>query len=159
MIESEKTTMNQHWTDDERTTWLAFLRTFSTINRQLATDMEHYHQLPMAWYDVLIHLYHSPNQRLQMQELAGQVMMSNSGLTRLVDRIIEDGLVERCPCADDRRVIYISLTKTGYSKIESVFPEHQKRVQAYFLSHLTPDEMNTLKTAFGRILNPFNQKE
>jgi DNA-binding MarR family transcriptional regulator len=151
--------MDSQWTDDDRTTWLTLLRTFSQVNRQLSADMEQHHQMPMAWYDVLIHLYHAPRQGWQMQELAEQVMMSNSGLTRLVDRIIDAGLVERKPCSDDRRVIYITLTPVGRAKIEAIFPQHQARVQAYFLSHLSPEEKSTLTNAFGRILDQFNQKE
>ncbi len=141
------------WNNKEQRMWLTLVRSFGTLEQKLSADMEQENGLPMAWYDVLVALYHyDTDDGMCMNQLADTIMMSNSGLTRLIDRIIEAGLIERNR-AKDRRMVFVSLTTVGKQRIESVFPQHQQRVKDYFLSHLSDDEMSIIQQVFQRVLS------
>ncbi len=87
-----------------------------------------------------------------MQDLAERVLMSSSGLTRLLDRMIEEGLVARRLCAEDRRVIFAVLTDRGRARIEELLPQHQQRIYDYFIRHLTPAEIEVMTPVLERVL-------
>ncbi|MEM8531079.1 MAG: MarR family transcriptional regulator [Chloroflexota bacterium] len=147
--------MKEVWSDRERVTWLSFIRTFGTVNQQLCADMEQVNQLPMPWYDVLVTLYqYAAEEGLSMQQLADNIMMSTSGLTRLVDRMIDGGLIQR-KRAKDRRIVHVFLTDAGREKLEAVLPYHQQRVHQYFLQHLSEDEMDAIQHMGDRIQQYF----
>ena len=151
--------MKEVWNERERMTWLSFMRTFGTVNQRLCADMEHINGLPMAWYDVLVTLYHyATEEGLSMQQLADNIMMSTSGLTRLVDRMIDGGLLQR-KRARDRRIVHVFLTDAGREKLEVVLPHHQQRVQQYFLQHLSEEEMDAIQHMSDRILQYFKGDE
>lgn len=151
--------MKEVWSDRERVTWLSFIRTFGTVNQQLCADMEQVNQLPMPWYDVLVTLYqYAAEEGLSMQQLADNIMMSTSGLTRLVDRMIDGGLIQR-KRAKDRRIVYVFLTDAGREKLEAVLPHHQQRVQQYFLQHLSEEEMDAIQDMGDRIQQYFKGNE
>ena len=138
-------------TEKELRCWLAFLRTSVRVNCQLADDMQHENKVPISWYDVLVHLYHGPEEGQSMQTLAGQMVMSNSGLTRLLDRMVEKGLVARKPSTEDRRVVLAKLTEQGRELLETLLPQHQARVHDYLIQHLTPEEMEVMTAALERV--------
>ncbi|MEL6404312.1 MAG: MarR family transcriptional regulator [Chloroflexota bacterium] len=147
---------NQVWTPRERETWLTLLRAFTRVHQHLCAEMERQHATPMAWYDVLVTLKHHCDEDgcMQMQHIAEHIMMSTSGLTRLIDRMVEANLVQRSR-ADDRRVVHISLTNAGEQKLAELQPAHQKRVQAVFLQYLQPEEMQAIITGCQRVLDNF----
>jgi DNA-binding MarR family transcriptional regulator len=140
-------------TDKELHTWVTFLRSHAAITTKLAHAMHQEHRMPISWYDVLIHLYHAPEQRLRMQDLADAVILSSSGLTRLLDRMVETGLINRIACAEDRRVIFAVLTEEGVARLEEILPHHQARIEEYFIAHLTKSELDTIQDALQRVLN------
>lgn len=146
-------------TDNQLQMWLAFIRTFVRVQRRLTEEMKEKNDLPIAWYDVLVHLYHGPDDGLKMQDLADQMVMSNSGLTRLLDRMIEKGVVKRELCEDDRRVIFAVLTEEGTALIESLLPQHQARIEHYFMQHLSAEEVSTMREGFERILKSIEEQE
>jgi DNA-binding MarR family transcriptional regulator len=140
------------WNDEEQHTWLLLLRTLKAVQQHLAHAMQQENNLAMPWYDVLVTLYQLGNaQGLSMQQLAAHIMMSSSGLTRLVDRMIQAGLLERKRAAD-RRVVHVFLTLQGRMTIESVIPHHQARVKACVLQHLSHDEMHALRQRCQQML-------
>ncbi len=138
-------------TPKELKLWLAFLHASHCIKQQLAVDMYRENGISIGWYDVLINLYHGEKGGLRMQDLAERVFMSNSGLTRLLDRMIEEGLVVRDTCAEDRRVFLAVLTEKGHALIEELLPQHQGRVRNYFLQHLTSDEKEMMTAVLQRV--------
>ena len=144
--------MESPLTAQELKLWLAFLRSSHAIKQRLAEDMRRVNRISIGWYDVLVHLYHSPHEGLQMQDLAERVLMSSSGLTRLLDRMIEKGLVKRETCAEDRRVIFAVLTEKGQARIEELLPQHQQRIHDYFIQHLTEAEIDVMIPALERVL-------
>ncbi|HET6919867.1 MAG TPA: helix-turn-helix domain-containing protein, partial [Jiangellaceae bacterium] len=90
-------------TPEQLEIWRLFLRAHAQIVRRLESDLMDRHGLPLAWYDVLARLVEADGHRLRMSELAARVMLSPSGLTRLVGRMVEAGLVSREPSENDAR--------------------------------------------------------
>src|SRR5687767_11095724 len=96
--------------------------------RQLEAELLAEHQLPLAWYDVLVQLAHAPGRRLRMAELAERVLLSRSGLTRLVDRLVREGLVVRDSCSSDGRGVNAVLTEHGLTRLRAAAPTHLRGI-------------------------------
>jgi DNA-binding MarR family transcriptional regulator len=133
------------------TAWRAFLKahasTVSAIERDLAAEG----LVPLTWYDVLVALWEAPNHRLRLHELARQVVLSRSGLTRLVDRLETAGLLWREPCADDRRGAYAVLTEEGRAAQLRAWPVYARGIATHFADHLSEEEARVLTNAFDRM--------
>ncbi|GGK92153.1 hypothetical protein Sme01_54590 [Sphaerisporangium melleum] len=95
-------------------------------------------------FETLIRLYRSPNRRLRMSDLAAQTSLSTSGVTRVVDRLEREGLVERVACASDRRASYATLTDAGVDRLEAVLPRHVDDIERWFTGLLPPDRLTEL---------------
>ncbi|HLZ72894.1 MAG TPA: MarR family transcriptional regulator [Dehalococcoidia bacterium] len=108
--------------------------------------------LPLAWYDVLFQLSLAPGGERRMQELAGAVLLSKSGLTRLVSRMEQAGLVERRPCPTDLRGTIAALTPAGAATLRRARPVHLRGIREHFARHLSDEEARTLRAAFGKLL-------
>lgn len=105
----------------------------------------------LAWYDVLWALHRAPGKTLRMGELADEVTISRSGLTRLVDRIEAEGLLERHPSKGDRRAIDVAITPAGSALLRRMWPIYEKVLRADFESKLTAAEARTLSRALAKI--------
>ena len=127
------------------------LRAHSRLMAELDAELVREHQLPLSTYDVLVQLAHAPDRRLRMSELADSVLLSPSGLTRLVDRLCRDGLVERVPCDDDARGSFAVLTGRGLARFSDARGTHLAGVRRLFLDHLSPGEQRNLARTWGRI--------
>ena len=132
--------------------WLAVMRGMAVVNRRLAQEMQQEHGYHISWYDVLVRLYHAPECGMTMSELADSVVMSAGGLTRLLDKMVEEGLVERVLDPDDRRLVYARLTGDGRNVAAELMHAHQRRVKEYVVKHLSEEEVQTVRNAFERIL-------
>jgi DNA-binding MarR family transcriptional regulator len=131
--------------------WRAFLEAHARVTDVLARELRDEESLPLAWYDVLVQLQEAPDHRLRMQELAEAVLLSKSGLTRLVDRMERQGLVRRSACADDRRGILAELTDEGYATLRRTAGTHLRGVDEHFASLLSDDEAAALADLLGRM--------
>lgn len=136
--------------------WRAFLQTHSTVVKYLERRMQEQHGLPLAWWDVLLQLADGPEGRLRMGELAESVLLTRSGITRLVDRMIADGLVSREACPGDRRGYYAVITQKGKDIIELVGPDHSKDAWEVFLGHINEEEADLMEKIFSRVLTAAN---
>jgi len=132
--------------------WRSFLETHSTVVKFLERRMDEQHGLPLAWWDVLIQLADGPEGRLRMGELAESVLLTRSGITRLVDRMIVAGLVDREPCPGDRRGYYAVITQQGRDTIEKIGPDHSKDAWEVFLGHIDEEEAALMSQVFTRVL-------
>ena len=132
--------------------WRAFIEAHSVVTDALAHELEEARDLPLPWYDVLQQLSEAPDSELRMAELARSVLLSKSGLTRLVDRMEAAGLVERRPCYADGRGLLAAITATGRDALRRAAPVHVRGVEEHFARHLTETEARTLRTAFAKIL-------
>lgn len=138
--------------DDVLAVWADFLRAHSTITDVLGRELTEATGLPLSWYDVLTQLHSVPDGRLRMQELAAAVVLSKSGLTRLVDRLERDGLVQRTSCPSDRRGTFAAITPAGTAALLAARPVHLDGVARHFGSHLTPVQVTTLTDAMSALL-------
>ena len=117
-------------------TWRAFLRAHSTMLRTISRDLDEAGLPPLPWYDVLAALRDAPEGQLRQVELAELVMLSNSGLSRLIDRIEKKGLVERRACDSDRRAFFITLTDEGREMLGQMWPVYARGIATDFLPAL-----------------------
>ncbi|REE95900.1 MarR family winged helix-turn-helix transcriptional regulator [Thermomonospora umbrina] len=131
--------------------WRTLLRAQARISRRLQTDLLDGHDLALGCYDVLMHLGESPGGRLRMNDLADRVLLSRSGLTRLVDRLQRDGLVERESCASDARGLFAVLTAEGRARLEEATPTYRRAVRECVVSRLGPGELRRFGDILGRL--------
>jgi DNA-binding MarR family transcriptional regulator len=141
-------------TEGELHAWRVFLRSHAQVTRRLEHDLLVEHDLPLASYDVLVQLSEAPERRLRMTELAERVLLSRSGLTRLVDRLVRDGLVERQACPSDARGTLAVLTGTGRARLAEAWPTHLRGVVSNVVGRLSEDELDTLAQLLGRLVDP-----
>ena len=138
--------------EEQLAAWRAFLRANSTMLRRIAVDLEDAGLPPLTWYDVLAALRDAPERALRQVELAERVLLSNSGLSRLIDRIERGGLVRRRPCETDRRSFYVQLTPEGAEMLERMWPVYARGIADDFLPALgsNPCEVREMLETIGR---------
>ena len=148
-------------TDEELAAWQAFLRAHSTMLRRIAADLDEADLPPLSWYDVLAALRDAPDSMLRQVELAEQVLISNSGLSRLIDRIEKAGLVERTSCDTDRRSFYIVLTGDGREMLDRMWPVYARGVAEDFLPAVGSDacELRRMLETIGAACDRINAAE
>ena len=132
--------------------WRGMLRVHTALLRALDAELDAAHGLPLTSYDVLIYLKQAPRKRLRMAELADSVLLSRSGVTRLVDRLEREGLLVRDTCDDDGRGLYAVLTRKGEDLLERARPTHLAGVRERFLSHLSEEELEQMAAYWERVL-------
>lgn len=131
--------------------WRSFLRAHAVVLRELERELDRDADLPLPWYDVLLTLAEAPERRLRMAELADRVLLSRSGLTRLVDRIEKAGFVRRERSTDDARGTYTVLLPLGLRRLRAAVPVHLAGIQRHWLSRFDDDELRTLGELLARL--------
>jgi len=137
----------------ELSAWRGLLQAHARITRALDAELRAEHGLPVSSYEVLMFLADAPGHRLRMAEIADMVLLSRSGLTRLVDRLEAAGLVTRCAAEDDGRGAYAELTADGLAKLRAARQTHLDGVRRHFLSALTADEQAELGGIWARLVS------
>ena len=145
------TTQIEELTPVELGAWRGLLRVHTALVKELDAELDSAHGLPLSSYDVLIYLRSAPGKRLRMAELADSVLLSRSGVTRLVDRLEREGLLVRDACADDGRGLFAVLTEKGEELLARARPTHLAGVRERFLSHFSGDELQTLARFWDRV--------
>jgi DNA-binding MarR family transcriptional regulator len=139
--------------DDLRfSTWPLLLEAHAVLLERLERDLEAAGGPPLTWYDVMVQLSMTPEGSLPMKELAARVLLSKSGVTRLVDRMVAEGYVERTACATDRRVVYAKITDKGREVMDRFAPRHIADVDRYFTNHLTDTEAQVMRKVLIRLI-------
>jgi DNA-binding MarR family transcriptional regulator len=139
------------WLDpDEMSAWRNYVDCIGALNQVLEADLTSF-GLTMGDYEVLVRLSEAPDHRLRMCDLAGQLRLSPSGLTRRLDGLVKNGVVDRKPSEDDRRVMLAVLTEQGYGLLEQAAPHHVGGVRQHFIDRLTPAEVRALGSAFAKV--------
>jgi DNA-binding MarR family transcriptional regulator len=138
--------------EEQLRTWRAFLSAHATMLRRIALDLEEAGLPPLTWYDVLAALRDAPDGQLRQVEIADRVLLSHSGLSRLIDRIEKQGLVERRLCDTDRRAFFVSLTGEGREMLERMWPVYARGIAEDFLPALgsNPCEIRETLESIGR---------
>jgi len=107
--------------------------------------------ISLVWYDVLVALSEAPEQRLRLHQLAEAVVLSRSGLTRLLDRLGGAGLIARAPCPADRRGAFAVLTPSGAAAVERTWPFYARGISRHFAAYLSEEEARLLAVALERV--------
>src|SRR5690348_4834426 len=122
--------------ETEIRTWIRFLATHSAITRELEARLMGAHGLTLSDYDVLVQLARAPERKLRNIELAKAVVLTRSGVTRLVDGLEKDGLVMRSSCPSDKRGSFVALTDDGLARLRAAADTHLQGVRELFLERL-----------------------
>jgi DNA-binding MarR family transcriptional regulator len=139
--------------DPRLETWRSFLVAHAQIRRQLERELQAEQSLGLGEYEVLLLLARAEDRQLRMSELADRLVLSRSGVTRLVDRLEADALVERESCDTDRRGSWATLTKAGHDRLRRAAPTHLRGVGEHFLDRIPPDELDALQRTLDRVLD------
>lgn len=142
----------QELTPAELGAWRGLLRVHSALVKALDAELLAEHELPLTSYEVLINLQAAPDRRRRMAELADGVLLSRSGMTRLVDRLERDGLLERDACASDGRGTFAVLTAKGEELLAQARRTHLDGVRERFLRHFGEDELEQLARLWNRLV-------
>ncbi|HEY0515858.1 MAG TPA: MarR family transcriptional regulator [Solirubrobacteraceae bacterium] len=131
--------------------WRGLLRAHGCLAKKLEAELDRAHRLPMSSYEVLHRLEEAPAERMRMCDLADRAQLSRSGLTRLVDRLERDGLLQRCSCQHDARGSYACLTATGKERLEEARGTHLAVVREHFFSYFSEQELTVMADMWERI--------
>jgi DNA-binding MarR family transcriptional regulator len=128
--------------------WQSFLAVHRQIVEQLADEMQTEHQLPLEWFDVLVHLADLPGQRARQKVLRDRMLLSESGVSRLLVRMEKAGVITRCTAGDDRRGMEIAVTGAGQAALLAAIDSHLQLVASLFTDRLTATD----RAALTRVL-------
>jgi len=131
--------------------WVAFLRGHAALTRELNAQLVADHGLTINDYEVLLRLSRAPDVRLKRVELAQSVLLTPSGITRLLDGLQAAGWVDKASCASDARITYAVLTESGAQKLREAAASHLSDVDRVFAGHFDEAELETLARLLGRI--------
>jgi DNA-binding MarR family transcriptional regulator len=139
--------------------WIAFLRAHAAVTRQLEAELNAERGLSLSEYDALVQLAFAADRRLRMHELADRVLLSRSGVSRLVDRLVARGYVRRRFCATDGRGWWAELTQDGLDSLREAAPIHMRGVESHFLAALSDADREALAGALESILRRLGESD
>src|SRR4051812_15783420 len=131
--------------------WIAFLRSHSALTRELSVQLQREHGLTLNDYEVLLHLARADGHMMRRVDLAESVLLTASGITRLLDGLERAGFVCKETCQSDARVSYAKLTDEGLEKLRAAGTTHLRGVHELFLSRYSEDELATLAELLSRL--------
>jgi DNA-binding MarR family transcriptional regulator len=131
--------------------WARLLRAYVSTTRSLSAELQEEHGLTINDYEALLVLSRAEDGRLKRVDLARNVMLTPSGITRLLQGLEDAGLVERASCATDLRVTYAQLTDAGREKLEAASDGHVAAICALFDEHFTDDEIDSIAELLGKL--------
>ncbi len=131
--------------------WVSFLRSHAAITRELSAQLQREHGLTLNDYEVLLHLSRAEGERLRRVDLAESVLLTASGITRLLEGLERSGYVCKETCASDARVSYAKLTDEGHDKLKAAADTHLRGIDEQFLSRYSGSELATLAELLSRL--------
>jgi DNA-binding MarR family transcriptional regulator len=134
--------------------WQSFLAVHRRIVEQLADEMLAEHELPLEWFDVLVHLADRPGLRARQRELRDRMLLSESGVSRLLARMERAGVITRSTADDDRRGIEIAVTQAGQAALLAAIDSHLQLVASLFTDRLTATDRAALARMLPKLLAP-----
>lgn len=135
----------------ELTVWRMLQRAQMRITRHLESELLEAHDLALASYDVLLQLAEARGRRLRMNDLADRVLLSRSGLTRLVDRLQREGLVMREACASDARGLFAVLTDEGADRLAEATPTYLAGIRSRILDALDEEDLRRCAAMLAKL--------
>lgn len=122
--------------DEALATWRAFLIAHAVITRAITRDLIDAGLPDLGWYDVLWAVYRDPNRRIQIGELAREIVLSQPAMSRLIDRMARAGVVRREPVAGDRRAFHVAITDEGIELLRRMWVIYASGILRHFAAHL-----------------------
>ncbi len=138
--------------------WRALLNAHARAVQRIERDLQEEGLPPLSWYDVLWALYRAPDQRLRINQLADEVVLSRTGMVRLLDRIDAAGLLRREPVPEDRRGAYAVITEDGVEMLRKIWPVYARGIEALFLDPLG-DDVAVVREALERVASSDGSNE
>jgi len=139
---------------DERLQLMGLLvRSHRRLSYLLGQELEDACGIPLIWFDVLIHVGGAPDGRLTMSKLSTDVALTTGGVTRLVDRMVEAGLVERQNCPSDRRSVHVLLTERGHDTLQNAVAHHIDGIDRHLIAPLNAADRSALESALTKLVN------
>jgi DNA-binding MarR family transcriptional regulator len=138
----------QHFALDS---WIRLIRGYASVTRAMSAELVAEHGLTINDYEALLHLSQAEDGRMRRVDLAGLLLLTASGVTRLLDGLETAGLVERASCASDRRVTYAVLTEAGRTRLRQASASHVAGVRAFFEARYSGEELEQLADLLGRL--------
>ena len=139
--------------DDDRIQMMGLLiRTHRLLTDSLGRELEATVGIPLVYFDVLIHVAGAPEGRLTMSRLSSDVALTTGGVTRLVDRMVEAGLVARQNCPNDRRSIHVVLTPEGQTVLERAVAAHIDGIERHLMEPLSAADRAALRSVLSKLL-------
>ena len=135
----------------ELTSWTRLLRTHAALTRAFNSQLEAGHGLALNEWEVLLLLSRAPDRRLKLVELVSQLLLTPSGITRLLERLEAAGWVAKGSCPSDARVTYAVLTDAGQAKLAEAAETHLAAIHALFSERFTPEDLETLGSLLARL--------
>ena len=135
----------------ELAAWINFLRAHAATTRRLNADLLTGHGLTINDYEVLLHLANTPEHALKRVQLVERLLLTPSGITRLLAGLEEAGYVERVACDTDGRAVYAKLTEAGLGKLRDAQETHLAGIRSLFLDRFTDEERDTLAELLARL--------
>jgi DNA-binding MarR family transcriptional regulator len=137
---------------EELTAWLNLIQSYEAVAAGLEDTLERARGLSLAEHEVLVRLAEAEGGRLRMLDLTNLVLLSKSGVTRLIDRMQQEGLVERQACETDRRVVYAAITSKGQRVLREATPAFLEGIERYFSHHLSDADVRALRRVLRKLL-------
>jgi DNA-binding MarR family transcriptional regulator len=131
--------------------WRSYLQSHASIIRALDSELAAEHGITTRDYEVLLYLAQADDRKLPMSALAERTMLTRSGITRLIDGLVEAGWIERVACEKDARVSYAELTDAGYEKLRRAGCDHIAGIRRLFHEHFSRDEIDQLASLLSRL--------
>jgi DNA-binding MarR family transcriptional regulator len=135
----------------ELTGWVTFLRAHAAITRELSAELQREHGLTLHDYEVLLHLARAEDGMMRRVDLSKSVLLSASGITRLLEGLERAGLVEKATCKSDGRVSYAKLTEAGRDRLRRAAVTHVRGIEELFASRYSASELETLAQLLARL--------
>jgi DNA-binding MarR family transcriptional regulator len=135
----------------EQRTFVALIRAHVATTRRLSSALENDHGLTLSEYEVLLYLAHAPDRMMRRVDLAKSVLLTPSGITRLLERLERAGCVERVKCDTDARVTYAHLTDAGFAKLKEASETHLEDIRSHFNERFDAEELDMLGSLLGRL--------
>ncbi len=145
------TTQASHPAEITVTTWSTLLRTHQALTRELNARLFADHGLTLSDYEALLHLSHAEDCSMRRVDLAERMLLSPSGVTRLLDGLEREGWVTKAKCAEDARVTYAVLTDEGRERFEAAARSHLRQVRVVLEERFAREELETLAELLGRL--------
>lgn len=137
--------------------WRRYYVSFWRIFAAIEADLQAAGLPSLSWYDALYELYLAPDRHLRMSELARSALLSRSGLTRLVDKLEKEKLIERKSCPSDGRVQHAVLTAKGVEVLRKIWPVYRAGIAKYFAAHLTDEEAQEFARMMSKVVSAMEQ--